>query len=169
MEPKKPSESYTESVQILNRSTMNGYDRLFGGKLMEWIDVIAAVVARRHSKKNVTTVLVNRLEFKKPAFANDLVVLTGKIVCVDGHLREELCRKGGRDEDAYKPRLSDACSDRRKRKTDTRPAAYARDRRGKGRIRKGYGETRRHQSRERELTTPDNISEGFFNAGRKQK
>ena len=45
MEPKKPSESYTESVQILNRSTMNGYDRLFGGKLMEWIDVIAAVVA----------------------------------------------------------------------------------------------------------------------------
>ena len=51
MEPKKPSESYTESVQILNRSTMNGYDRLFGGKLMEWIDVIAAVVARRHSKR----------------------------------------------------------------------------------------------------------------------
>lgn len=136
MEPKKPSESYTESVQILNRSTMNGYDRLFGGKLMEWIDVIAAVVARRHSKKNVTTVLVNRLEFKKPAFANDLVVLTGKIVCVwahvDGHLREELRRKGGRTRDAYKPRLSDACSDRRKRKTYPRPAAYARDRRGKG-------------------------------------
>ncbi len=92
MEPKKPSESYTESVQILNRSTMNGYDRLFGGKLMEWIDVIAAVVARRHSKKNVTTVLVNRLEFKKPAFANDLVVLTGKIVCV-GRTSMDICVK----------------------------------------------------------------------------
>ena len=76
MEPKKPSESYTESVQILNRSTINGYDRLFGGKLMEWIDVIAAVVARRHSNKYVTTVLFNRLEFMKPSFANDLVVLS---------------------------------------------------------------------------------------------
>ena len=154
MEPKKPSESYTESVQILNRSTMNGYDRLFGGKLMEWIDVIAAVVARRHSKKNVTTVLVNRLEFKKPAFANDLVVLTGKIVCV-GRTSMDICVK--------------SYVEKEDGKTYPRPAAHARDRRGKGRIRKGYGKTRRHQSRERELTTPDNISEGFFNAGRKQK
>ena len=77
---KKASDSYTESVHILNLGTMNGYSRLFGGRLMEWIDVTAAVVARRHSCTNVTTVCVNKLEFKEPAFANDLVVLTGKIV-----------------------------------------------------------------------------------------
>ncbi len=82
MNSKKPSESYTESVQILNLGTMNGYSRLFGGKLMEWIDVTAAVTARRHSNTNVTTVLVEGLEFKEPAFANDLLVLAGKVVCV---------------------------------------------------------------------------------------
>lgn len=82
LQSKTPSESYTESVQILNLSTMNGYNRLFGGKLMEWIDICAAVTARRHANKNVTTVLVDTLEFKEPAYANSLVVLCGKIVYV---------------------------------------------------------------------------------------
>ncbi len=82
LQPKTPSESYTESVQILNLGTMNGYNRLFGGKLMEWIDICAAVVARRHANRNVTTVLVDTLEFKEPAYANSLVVLCGKLVYV---------------------------------------------------------------------------------------
>ncbi len=80
--PKSPNESYTESVQILNLATMNGYNRLFGGKLMEWIDICAAVTARRHSCCNVTTVHVHSLEFKEPAFANSLVVLCSKILYV---------------------------------------------------------------------------------------
>ncbi len=80
--PKKPSDSYTESVQILNLSTMNGYNRLFGGKLMEWIDICAAVTARRHSCRNVTTAHVYSLEFKEPAYANSLVVMCSKLVYV---------------------------------------------------------------------------------------
>lgn len=76
---KTVKDSYTEQVQILNQANMNGYDRLFGGQLMEWIDVVAAVVARRHSERNVTTAMVDRLEFQKPAFANDTVVLCGHI------------------------------------------------------------------------------------------
>ena len=48
-------DSYTEHVQILSQSSLNGYKRLFGGRLMEWIDVVAGVVARRHSNRNVTT------------------------------------------------------------------------------------------------------------------
>lgn len=82
LQPKTPMDSYTESVQILNLGTMNGYNRLFGGKLMEWIDICAAVAARRHANRNVTTVLVDTLEFKEPAYANSLVVLCGKIVYV---------------------------------------------------------------------------------------
>ena len=80
--PKTPAESYTESVQILNLATMNGYNRLFGGKLMEWIDICAAVAARRHANRNVTTVCVHTLEFREPAYANSLIVLCGKVVYV---------------------------------------------------------------------------------------
>lgn len=76
---KEVKDSYTEQVQILTQSSMNGFGRLFGGRLMKWIDIVAAVTARRHSEKNVTTVLVDQLEFKKPARVNDTLVLTGHI------------------------------------------------------------------------------------------
>lgn len=76
---KSAKDSYTEQVQILTQSNMNGFGRLFGGQLMEWIDIVAAVTARRHSQRNVTTVLVDSLEFKHPARVNDTLVLTGQI------------------------------------------------------------------------------------------
>lgn len=52
---KTVGESRTEQVQIVLPGHSNGDGRLFGGRLMEWIDVVAAVVARRHSGVNVTT------------------------------------------------------------------------------------------------------------------
>ena len=89
---KKVSDSYTEHVQILSQSSLNGYKRLFGGKLMEWIDIVAAVVARRHCNKNVTTASVDSLVFKKPAFANDTLVIEGFITYA-GKTSMEICVK----------------------------------------------------------------------------
>lgn len=80
--PKTVAESRTTHVEILMPGDLNGYSRLFGGKLMEWIDVVAAVVARRHAGCEVTTASVDNLEFQAPAFANDTVVLEGRITCV---------------------------------------------------------------------------------------
>lgn len=79
---KTVAESRTTHVEILMPGDLNGYSRLFGGKLMEWIDVVAAVVARRHSGCEVTTASVDNLEFQAPAFANDTVVLEGRLTCV---------------------------------------------------------------------------------------
>ena len=87
---KRVNDSKTEQVQIISQSNLNGYKRLFGGQLMEWIDVVAAVTARRHCEKNVTTVMVDRLHFKEPAHANDLIVLRGKITYV-GKTSMEIC------------------------------------------------------------------------------
>ena len=50
---KTVSASRTEQAQILMYDTLNGYKRLFGGRLMEWIDVVACVTARRHCGCNV--------------------------------------------------------------------------------------------------------------------
>lgn len=79
---KTVSQSATQQVQIIMPEHINGYDRLFGGKLMEWIDVVAAVVARRHSNKNVTTASVDHLEFKAAAYVNSTIVLKGQITYV---------------------------------------------------------------------------------------
>ncbi len=79
---KKVKDSITEQAHILTQANLNGYHRLFGGKLMSWIDVVAAVVARRHSERNVTTAVVDMLEFKAPAYANDTICIIGKITYV---------------------------------------------------------------------------------------
>lgn len=82
MEAKRVSDSITEQVQILMPAHINGQDRLFGGQLVEWIDVVAAVVARRHSGCNVTTVAIDNLYFKAGAYINNTLVLIGKITYV---------------------------------------------------------------------------------------
>ena len=79
---KRPSDSFTTQVQILTQANLNGYSRLFGGQLMSWMDIVAAVTARRHSGRNVTTASVNDLSFHAPAHANDTLVLTGEVVYV---------------------------------------------------------------------------------------
>ena len=89
---KRVSESRTEQVQILSQGSLNGYKRLFGGKLMEWIDVVAAVTARRHSGRNVTTAAVDSLEFREAAYANDTLVIIGYITYT-GNTSMEICVK----------------------------------------------------------------------------
>lgn len=79
---KRASESFTTQVQVLTMSNLNGYSRLFGGQLMSWMDVVAAVTARRHSGMNVTTASVTDLSFHAPAHGNDTVVLTGEVIYV---------------------------------------------------------------------------------------
>lgn len=89
---KKVSDSRTEQVQILTLGNLNGYSRLFGGKLMEWIDIVAGVTARRHSGRNVTTAAVDSLEFTSAAHANDTLVLVGTVTYV-GRTSMEVCVK----------------------------------------------------------------------------
>ena len=75
-------DSYTEHVQILSQSSLNGYKRLFGGRLMEWIDEVAGLVGIRHSQCNVITASVDNLKFIRGVFQNDLVVLVGTLTWV---------------------------------------------------------------------------------------
>ena len=89
---KRVSESRTEQVQILTQREMNGYGRLFGGQQMVWIDIVAAVTARRHCGKNVTTAAIDSLEFAAPAYANDTLVLVGTVTYT-GRTSMEVCVK----------------------------------------------------------------------------
>ncbi|NLI21724.1 MAG: acyl-CoA thioesterase [Clostridiales bacterium] len=82
--------SRTEQVHVIMPGDCNQSFRLFGGRLMEWVDVVAAVVARRHSGCEVTTASIDRLDFLAPAKLNDLVVLQGRLVYV-GHSSMLIC------------------------------------------------------------------------------
>ena len=79
---KKVSDSATETLHIVRQNHLNAAGRLFGGVLMQWIDELAGLVAKRHSHMNVTTASVDNLRFLKGAYQRDVVVISGKITYV---------------------------------------------------------------------------------------
>ena len=81
-EVKKISDSMIEHIYQVRPEHLNAAGRLFGGKLMEWIDEIAGLVGMRHSGGNITTASVDNLRFIRGAFQNDLVVLLARVTYV---------------------------------------------------------------------------------------
>jgi len=69
----------SSQIQIVMPPHVNGSGRLFGGQLVAWIDVTAAVIARRHSRHQVTTVAIDNLVFMGPAFLDEIVRLDAAV------------------------------------------------------------------------------------------
>ena len=87
---KTVDDSRVETVHIVRPNHLNGANRLFGGILMQWIDEVAGIVAKRHSMCNVTTASVDNLTFLHGAFQNDMIVIQGKVTWV-GTTSMEVC------------------------------------------------------------------------------
>lgn len=79
---KSIEDSRTEQVHMLRYEDINGENRLFGGKLISWIDEVAGIVARRHTGIRVTTAAIDNLEFKHPAFLDELIFVVGYVTYV---------------------------------------------------------------------------------------
>ncbi len=80
----------TRHVQIVMPCHVNGNNRLFGGQLMAWIDVVGAVAARRHAGSDVTTASVDHLDFLSSVALNDTVVLDARVTWT-GRTSLEVC------------------------------------------------------------------------------
>ena len=81
-ERRRISDSKVESLHLVRMTHLNGAGRLFGGMLMQWIDEVAALVAKKHSRMNITTASIDHLQFLRGAFQNDVIVLQGKVTYV---------------------------------------------------------------------------------------
>lgn len=79
---KRVEDSRTEQTYLVMHRHINGYGRLFGGQLMQWIDEMAGIVSKRHAGMETTTASIDNLNFKAAAFLNDMVVLIGRITYV---------------------------------------------------------------------------------------
>lgn len=79
---KTAKQSRTEHTQIVFSEYINGVGRLFGGKLVEWMDIVAAVTARRHAECEVTTVSIDKMDFSLPAKLNDTILIIGNLIKV---------------------------------------------------------------------------------------
>lgn len=72
---KTPNESKVESRYIVMPDHANHYGTAFGGTIMSWIDIVAAMVAQRHSEKEAVTISIDRLTFMYPINVSDHVLL----------------------------------------------------------------------------------------------
>lgn len=79
---KQVEDSRTENTYLIMPKHINGYGRLFGGILLQWIDEVAGIVAHRHAGSIVTTACVDNLNFKAGAYLGDTVVLIGRMTYV---------------------------------------------------------------------------------------
>lgn len=64
--PKSPAESATEMTEIVLPSDTNALGTIFGGKVMSWIDIAAAIAAGRHARRVVVTASIDALHFLAP-------------------------------------------------------------------------------------------------------
>ena len=75
-----PATSRCVMTQIVMPGHTNGSAGvLFGGQLMQWIDVCAGVAAMRHAGGQVVTASIDRLDFIVPVKLGDVVVLMAQV------------------------------------------------------------------------------------------
>ena len=79
---KRVEDSVTEQSHLLFPRELNANGKLFGGKLLEWIDETAGLVAKRHAECNVVTVAIDNMYFKAGAKVGETIVLVGRLTYV---------------------------------------------------------------------------------------
>lgn len=79
MEKKSWKESYTELQRLVLPPDTNIFNDLYGGRLVEWIDNVAGIVAAKHARKRNVTGSIDSLFFLSPINLGDIVHLTGRI------------------------------------------------------------------------------------------
>jgi len=65
---------------------------MFGGIMMQWIDVCAGVAAMRHARCGVVTASIDRLDFLSPVQVGEIVVLQAQVNYVSHTSMEVGCR-----------------------------------------------------------------------------
>lgn len=79
MEEKHWKDSQTELQRLVLPPDTNIYNDLYGGRLVEWIDNVAAIVAAKHCRRRTVTGSIDRLFFLSPIHLGDIVSLYGRI------------------------------------------------------------------------------------------
>ena len=77
--PRTVSESQAERSEIIFPADSNAIGNLFGGRLMQWIDLVGAVSAVRHSRAIVVTASIDHSDFVAPAHVGDLLILKASV------------------------------------------------------------------------------------------
>jgi acyl-CoA hydrolase len=74
-----PRDTSVETRYILAPNHANAIGTAFGGVIMSWIDMVAAMVAQRHCRGTVVTASIDTISFKEPIHVGDHVILKASV------------------------------------------------------------------------------------------
>jgi acyl-CoA hydrolase len=79
MQGKRVRESQVITTQLVLPNDTNQLGNLLGGTLMHWIDIAAAICAKRHSGRVCVTASVDDLSFHHPVRLGEIVTLQASV------------------------------------------------------------------------------------------
>lgn len=79
MKAKAPRESICFTTEQVLPNDTNPLNTLFGGRLMQWMDITGGIAAHRHCGRVCVTASVNNVSFDQPVKLGDVVTLEGKV------------------------------------------------------------------------------------------
>ena len=72
-------ESQSERSEIIFPGDANALGNLFGGRLMQFIDLVAAMASSRHARAITVTASMDHLDFVAPVKVGDLLILKASV------------------------------------------------------------------------------------------
>jgi acyl-CoA hydrolase len=79
LERRTPRDSRVETAQLVLPGLTNVHGTIFGGILMQWIDIAAGIAAGRHAGGPVVTASMDRLHFLDPVLLGEVVILQAQV------------------------------------------------------------------------------------------
>ena len=73
------SETQSERTEVIFPNDANAIGNLFGGKLMQLIDVVGAISAARHARAIVVTASMDHLDFVAPVKVGEFLILKASV------------------------------------------------------------------------------------------
>ena len=82
-ECRRASESACEMPQMVLPQHANVHGSVLGGMVMHWVDMAAALVANRHSRRPVVTAAFDEMAFLAPIQIGQVALLKARLTLVD--------------------------------------------------------------------------------------
>lgn len=70
-----------EMIEMVLPQDTNSHGKLLGGRLIHWMDMVAALAAKKHCHAPVVTVSIDFVRFLAPVAVGEYVILRANLTC----------------------------------------------------------------------------------------
>lgn len=78
-EKKTVKNSQVEMIEMVFPNDANPLGNIFGGRVMQLIDIVGSISAMRHARLSVVTASMDQLDFKKPVKVGEVLILNASV------------------------------------------------------------------------------------------